>query len=169
MLVLLSSLLLAMPGMLARPGPAERGREFSVGAEIGAPFQVAANMGLLLGTQQRDDQSPNFSQLTGAQLFGRIGASGGSIAVGPASSLESGLFGWALLAGVARTWAGPLGEPWLAPASRTFYGIEARGSLLLLGQLFAGLWYAPAGRGELATWRASFGLGVRLPLFSTIR
>ena len=170
MLIALPILLLAIPGtMLSRPGPPERGGEVTVGADVGVPFQAAASVGILIGTQRRDDQSPNFSELTGAQLHGRIGAAGGSIGVGPAWSLENGLLGWAVLVNVARTWVGPLGGPWLAPASRTSYGIEARGSLLFVGQLFAGVLYAPARHGELATWRASFGLGLRLPVFSSGR
>jgi hypothetical protein len=167
MLVALPLVLFALPGvLLSDPRPATRETDVSVAGEVGLPFQAAASVSLVAGAHRCDDQSPNFCELAGAQLQARIGTAGGSMGVGAAWFTEHRLLGGAVLANVVRTWRGPLGDPWLAPASRTLYGIEVQASFLFVGHLFAGLLYAPARSGEAAGWHALAGVGVRLPVMS---
>ena len=167
MLHALPLVLFSLPGLfLSDPRPATRGTDLSVAAEVGMPFQAAAGVSLLTGAHRCDDQSPNLCELAGAQLQARVGTAGGSLGVGAGWSLENRLLGGAVLASVVRTWHGPFGDPWFAPASRTLYGIEVQASFLFIGHLFGGVLYAPARSGETAGWHALAGLGVRLPLMS---
>lgn len=167
MLVALPLVLLAVPGVLLNhPRPATRGTDISVAGEVGVPFQAAASASLVTGAYRCDDQSPNFCELAGAQLQARIGTAGASLGVGAAWFTEYRLLGGAVLANVVRTWHGPFGDPWLAPPSRTLYGIEVQASFLFIGHLFGGLLYAPARSGEPAGWHALAGVGVRLPVMS---